>query len=108
MVNSRNKGARGERECVDFFKDMGFDAKRTAQLQAANDDSQYPDVTARRGDLSLGIECKVGNTVVPAIIYRHIKQAEDEAGQRIPLVYLRRDREDAIIIMTAAVFKDWI
>ncbi len=51
-MNSRNKGARGERELAEFLRSFGFDARRGQQYSGANGDA---DVEGLEG---IHIECK--------------------------------------------------
>jgi Holliday junction resolvase len=86
MTNSRDKGARGERELVRILRAAGWpNATR-------NTDGRYQ---AGRGDIDNGpanthIECKRSER---AAIWEWLAQAERDAGAtRIPIVAFRRSR----------------
>ena len=51
-MNSRRKGAVGERECAEFLREHGYDARRGQQFSGANGDA---DVVGLPG---IHIECK--------------------------------------------------
>jgi hypothetical protein len=86
VTNSRDKGARGERELVTILRDAGWpDATR-------NTDGRFQ---AGRGDVDNGpagfhIECKRSER---ALIWEWLAQAERDAGTtKIPVVAFRRSR----------------
>ena len=107
----RAKGYRGEKECVDLLRSLGFNATRTAMLQAGADSKsiKVPDVmadimkgtvkdfTLTQHKLAFDIECKIGQQV-PKTIYKYWEQAcqADHIGDAMPLLYMRRDRESAL------------
>jgi Holliday junction resolvase len=84
--SEREKGARAEREVVDLLRRAGFDAHRTAALQANG--GRGADVTGIPG---LHFEVKRQEKLG---FWQAIEQAEDgaEAGE-VPVVVFRRSRE---------------
>lgn len=117
----RAKGYRGEKECVDQLRGMGFNATRTAMLQSGpvyydDEDQRFgaPDVSADYFKLAsqeyapigsgekigFDIECKIGNQV-PKTIYKWWEQACEakHIGDAMPLLYMRRDRESALWVV---------
>lgn len=69
-MNSREKGARGERELAEYLRKFGFDARRGQQYSGANGDA---DVEGLEG---IHIECK---RVEKQAINDWLKQAVDDA-----------------------------
>lgn len=86
MVNSRNKGAAGERELANILKGYGYEARRGQQFSGANGDA---DVV---GLPSVHIECKrVEKLNLEAAMQQAIRDAKE--GE-VPVVMHRRNRED--------------
>lgn len=84
-MNSRRKGAVGEREIAQYLREHGFtDAKRGVQYKGSPDS---PDVTGLTG---FHIEVK---RVERLNIYEAMEQSIRDAGKDIPLVMHRRDRD---------------
>ncbi len=121
----RAKGYRGEKECVDLLRSLGFNATRTAMLQAGDDNSEQqsidaPDVMAdymkknlmelepnmgmwHNNKIGFDIECKIGKQV-PKTIYKWWEQTckADHVGDAMPLLYMRRDHEKALWVVDTA------
>ena len=95
---SRDKGKRGERECVAFFQALGGEARR--EWQAARGHHR-PDVSVELGGEHLVVEVK---RYRERLDWRGALAQAQEAvrGSEIPLVYARRDREEAVVFMPAA------
>ena len=92
MVNSRNKGAAGERELANILKGYGFEARRGQQYSGANGDA---DVVGLPG---IHIECK---RVEKLNLYNAMKQSRDNAREsEIPAVFHRRNREKWLVTMS--------
>lgn len=92
MVNSRNKGAAGERELANILKGHGFEARRGQQYSGANGDA---DVVGLPG---MHIECK---RVEKLNLYSAMKQSHDNARDgEIPAVFHRRNREKWLVTMS--------
>lgn len=97
MVNSKNKGARGERELSSKLKEYGYDTRRGQQYCGANGDA---DVVGLQG---IHIECK---RVEKLNLYDAISQAKSDAKEKeLPTVFHRKDRCEWLVTMT---LEDWI
>ena len=84
-MNSKRKGGVGERELAAILRDYGYDAHRGQQFQGGPDS---PDVVGLPG---IHIEVKRQESLN---IYKAMEQAiRDSAGQRIPAVFHRRNRD---------------
>jgi hypothetical protein len=70
QMNSREKGARGERELANYLRQFGFDARRGQQYCGANGDA---DVEGLPG---IHIECK---RVEKMDVNSWLQQAEDDS-----------------------------
>lgn len=82
-MNSRDKGARGERELAEFLRGFGYDTRRGQQYSGANGDA---DVVGLPG---IHIECKrVEITAVNDWLYQAISDARE--GD-IPVVFHRQN-----------------
>lgn len=97
MVNSKRKGAAGERELSNKLKEHGYNCRRGQQYCGANGDA---DVVGLSG---IHIECK---RVEKLNIYDAIGQAKaDKKEDELPAVFHRKDRSEWLVTMT---FEDWI
>lgn len=97
MTNSKQKGARGERELSSKFKEHGFDTRRGQQYCGANGDA---DVV---GLPNIHIECK---RVQALNIYNAISQAKADAKEtEFPAVFHRKDRCNWLVTME---LEDWM
>lgn len=99
MINSRQKGARSERELRDVFKEHGFDqAYRGQQFQGG---TESPDVVVPELPW-LHIECK---NVKNLNIWKALEQAIRDAGdQKAPAVFFKRNGTDWFVAMPV---EDW-
>lgn len=102
-INSRNKGANGERELAKLLGYYGYDTRRGQQFCGANGDA---DVIGLPG---IHIECK---RVERLNIYGAIEQAErDSCGKEIPFhpkrptVFHRKNNHPWLVTMR---LEDWI
>jgi len=97
-INSRAKGARGEREWRDQLRNAGFDARRGQQFSGGADS---PDVICE----SLpGLHWEV-KRVEAGNPYIWIAQAERDAGsKKMPVVAHKRNGQDWLCIMRAEDF----
>lgn len=96
-MNSKQKGARGERELSSKLKEHGFNTRRGQQYCGANGDA---DVV---GLPNIHIECK---RVEKLNLYDAISQAKADAKQgELPTVFHRKDRCNWLVTME---FEDWI
>lgn len=96
MTNSKQKGARGERELANKLKEYGYNCRRGQQYSGLEGE----DVVGLDG---IHIECK---RVERLNIYDAISQAKADAkGGNIPTVFHRKDRCEWLVTMT---LEDWI
>jgi len=97
MTNSKQKGARGERELSNKLKEYGYNTRRGQQYCGANGDA---DIVGLEG---IHIECK---RVERLNIYDAISQAKADAkDNELPTVFHRKDRSEWLVTMT---FDDWM
>lgn len=100
MVNSRDKGARGERELANWLKDLGLDARRGQQYSGGSDS---PDVVCP--DL-VGLHIEVKRTE-RLNLYAALSQAQfDAMGQAVPTVWHRKNKREWVVILDARQFLD--
>lgn len=96
-MNSRNKGARGERELADKLRSFGYEARRGQQFSGANGD---PDVVGLPG---IHIECK---RVEKLNIDNAIEQSiRDARYGEMPAVFHRKNNKQWLVTMPLI---DWI
>lgn len=92
MTNSRQKGARGERELANVLKEYGYDTRRGQQYSGANGDA---DVV---GLPHIHIECK---RVEKLNIDKAMQQSvQDSKDNEVPVVMHRKDRQRWLVTMT--------
>lgn len=92
MTNSKQKGARGERELSSKLKEYGYKTRRGQQYCGANGDA---DVVGLPG---IHIECK---RVERLNIYDAISQAmADKKENELGAVFHRKDRSEWLVTMT--------
>lgn len=102
-MNSREKGARGERELANFLKERGFTARRGQQYSGANGDA---DVEGLEG---IHIECKrVEKLNIDKAMDQSIRDAYAESMKRgritIPTVWHRANGRKWKVTMLAEDF----
>ena len=90
-INSREKGARGERELADFLRQHGVDARRGQQFHGGADS---PDVVTSLRDTHF--ECK---RVEKGSLYDWLDQAKRDAGDKVPVVAHRRNHKEWVAIL---------
>lgn len=96
-MNSRAKGARGEREFAELLRSHGIEARRGQQFSGSPDS---PDVVT---ELPYHFEVK---RVERLQIYDAIEQAvRDCQNKKIPIVVHKKNRQEWLVIMR---FNDWI
>lgn len=96
-VNSRKKGATGERELSNILKEYGYKTRRGQQYCGANGDA---DVVGLEG---IHIECK---RVQQLNIDKAIEQAnKDRKLQEKPAIFHRKNRQEWKVTM---YLEDWI
>jgi len=97
MTNSRQKGARGERELAAVLREHGYDCRRGQQYCGANGDA---DVVGLPG---IHIECK---RVESLNIHKAIEQAKSDARENeLPVVFHRKNGKPWLVTMT---LEDWM
>jgi Holliday junction resolvase len=96
-INSRAKGARGERELAQLLTEAGYPARRGCQFAGGQDS---PDVVCA-GLGALHFESKVTERLD---LYAAISQAERDAPNKIPLVAHKRNGKEWVAIIPLRVF----
>lgn len=92
-MNSRVKGAAGERELAAFLRERGFEARRGQQFKGGADS---PDVVCEALP-GVHLECK---RVERGQLYAWLGQAIQDAGpDKMPVVAHRRNRREWVAIM---------
>lgn len=89
-MNSRDKGARGERELAAKLREYGFDAYRGVQYHGGENS---PDVVCFD---DVHIECK---RVENLNIYKAMEQAIRDCGKKKPAVFHRRNGKQWLVTM---------
>ena len=103
-VNSKQKGARGERECRDIWKKHGYeDAHRSCQYSGKGESS----ADIEGVDPRIHLEIKVGYTY--KTVYDFMEQAiRDSKEGEIPIVNCRMDRKPWLCVLSLDDFiKIW-
>ena len=99
-INSRAKGARGERELAAFLTEEGFPAKRGVQFSQGKFGLTEADVVC--GSLPLHVECKRVEAGNP---YTWLDQAKRDAKEgKIPAVFHKRNDHRWIVVISATDF----
>lgn len=90
-MNSRNKGAAGERELAAKLREYGYQCRRGQQYSGANGDS---DVTGLPG---IHIECK---RVEKLNLYDAMAQsARDAKEDEVPAVFHRKNNKEWLVTL---------
>ena len=99
-INSRDKGARGERELASKFREYGFvDAKRSQQYCGLGENSA--DITDALPNIH--VECK---RVESLNIIKAMEQAKNDANRgNFPTVFHRKNNQKWLVTME---MDDWI
>ena len=99
MVNSKNKGARFERQLASMLREYGFDARRTAQYCGNTGDAS--DVI---GLPHIHIEAKHQETMR---LYDWMTQAVNDSRKSgdMPAVFHKKNNCEVLVTMR---FEDWI
>lgn len=102
-INSKAKGAAGERELANILKDYGYDARRGQQYCGANGDADCV------GLPHIHIECK---RVQKLNIYDAMAQAKSDAKEgEIPAVFHRRNYDEWKVTLRLSdfmeIYKEW-
>lgn len=99
-MNSRAKGARGERELALFLTDQGFNAKRGVQFSQGKHGLTGADVACPSLPF-LHIECKRVEAGNP---YVWLAQSLKDAREKIATVFHKRNNHEWIVILKADDF----
>lgn len=91
-MNSRAKGARGERELAEELRKFGYDARRGQQFKGGG---ESPDVVCG-GLEDFHIEAK---RVEAGNLYSWLEQAMRDCGEKVPVVMHRRSRKGWVAIL---------
>lgn len=96
-MNSRDKGAKGERELAGKLREFGYDARRGQQFCGANGDA---DVVGLPG---IHIECK---RVEKLNLYDAMSQSVRDAREgEVPTVFHRKNHCEWLVTMR---MEDWM
>ena len=96
-MNSRRKGAEGERSLCRKLREYGYEARRGQQFSGANGD---PDVVTNMGHIH--IECK---RVERLNIYTAYEQSTNDAREgETPVVIHRKNRKQWLVTMSLEDF----
>jgi hypothetical protein len=99
-INSRAKGARGERELAHFLTEEGFPAKRGVQFSQGKFGLTEADVVC--DSLPLHVECKRVEAGNP---YNWLDQAKRDAKEgKLPVVFHKRNDHRWIVVISATDF----
>ena len=98
-INSKQKGARFERETASKLRDYGYDTRRTAQYCGNTGDAS--DVVGLPG---IHIECKFAQRIQ---IYDWMAQAIHDSAKsgNKPTVFFRKNNAETLVCMR---LEDWI
>ena len=97
-VNSRRKGAAGERELARKLNQYGFDTRRTVQYNGKAEEGEA-DLVGLDG---IHIECK---RVEKLNLYDAMAQAIHDAKGKLPAVFHRKNHCDWLVTMRLS---DWM
>lgn len=103
-VNSKQKGARFERQLASKLRDLGYDARRTAQYCGNTGDAA--DLVGLPG---LHIEAKHQETMR---LYDWMAQAKRDAkGNRLPAVFHKKNNASILVTMELddfmEIYREW-
>lgn len=99
-MNSRQKGARGERMWRDVLKAAGFHARRGQQFSGSPDS---PDVVSESLELKpFHFEVKSTETFNA---YNAMEQAVRDDPEKVPVVAHKRNHREWLVVMRA---EDWL
>ena len=96
-INSKDKGARGERELANKLKEYGFDCRRGQQFCGSNGDADVVGLD--------GVHIEVKRTERLSL-YDALAQAKQDArGGEMPVVMHRKNNCEWVVIQP---LEDWI
>jgi Holliday junction resolvase len=100
MVNSLQKGKRGEREVAELLREFGFEARRGQQFSGSPDS---PDVVHNIPELHLEVKFRERLS-----LYESIEQAEKDDPEKTPVVFHRRKQKKWVVILYSDDFINMI
>lgn len=95
-INSRAKGAQGERELSKLLREYGISARRGAQFSGSPDS---PDVVTNLDNIHIEVK-----RVQALNIHNAMAQAERDAGDKLPVVCHRKNNTDWLITINLRKF----
>ena len=98
-LRSRNKGKQGEREAAELLRSMGIDARRSQQFSGQGETADL--ITELDG---LHIEVKRYAKISAT---KFMQQAKEDAGNGLPIVIMREDRGEWLIMLEATRLQDF-
>lgn len=98
-MNSRNKGKGGELEVAHLLQEAGYPGRRGCQYHGGTDS---PDVVGIDG---IHIEVK---RTERTDIYGWMEQASRDAGENIPAVFHRKNRNEWVVILPVKGFLELV
>lgn len=96
MTNSKQKGKRGELEVAHFFKDYGFDARRSQQFAGMNGDADVVGVPFLHLEVKRTEKLNLDKAMAQSV--RDAREGE------IPTVVHRKDRQEWRITLSLEDF----
>ena len=91
-MNSRQKGARGEREAAALLRSLGFEARRGQQYNGVEGQDVVHSIP--------GVHIEVKRTETLSV-YAAVAQAVTDAAGNLPVVLHKRNRKDWLFIVRA-------
>lgn len=95
-INSKQKGAKGEREFSNLCKEQGFDTRRSQQYCGANGDADVIGLPNIHIEVKRVERLNIENAIEQAI--------SDKKDNDIPIVAHRKNRKPWLVTMTV---EDW-
>jgi Holliday junction resolvase len=92
MINSRQKGARGEREFAAYLRDRGIVARRGQQFSGGTDS---PDVVHNFPGIHFEVK-----RVETLNLKTAMEQAKNDAGEKMPVVAHKKNRQEWVAILS--------
>ena len=99
-MNSKRKGKVGELEWAEYLRNHGFEARRGQQFSGGNDN---PDVMSNIPNIHFEVK-----RVESLNVDKAMKQAVNDAGDKIPVVAHRKNNQDWLITMPAEAFLQYV
>jgi Holliday junction resolvase len=93
VVNSKEKGKRGEREVAELLRKFGYEARRGQQFSGSPDS---PDVVHNIPGLHLEVKFRERFQ-----LYDSMEQAEKDDPEKVPVVFHRRKHKKWVAILYA-------